>query len=126
MRGGCDLYLAHVHDNICDSDEELYNYVMDWMASGVQHPEDPGRSALSLRGHPGCGKGVFALGYGSLFGRHFLHATQREHVTGKFNSHQAECTLIFVDEALYSQIKVDARILKTLTTETTKMLVSRL
>jgi hypothetical protein len=119
---GCDLFLAHVHDNICDGDEKLYAYTMDWMASGVQYPEDPGRSSLSLRGDPGCGKGVFALGYGSLFGRHFLHATQREHVIGKFNSHQAECCLIFVDEALYSQIKADAQILKTLTTEKTKLL----
>lgn len=118
----CNLFLAHVHDNICDGNEEVYKYVLDWMASGVQHPEDPGRSALSLRGEPGCGKGVFALGYGNLFGRHFLHATQREHVVGKFNSHQAECSLIFVDEALYAQIKADAQILKTLTTETTKLL----
>ena len=119
---GCGLFLAHVFDNICNGDKNLFAYVTEWMASGVQHPEEPGRSALSLRGDPGCGKGVFALGYGHLFGRHFLHATQREHVTGKFNSHQAESCLIFVDEALYSQIKGDAQILKTLTTETAKML----
>jgi hypothetical protein len=119
---GCHLFLAHVHDNICDGGEAVYTYVLDWMASGIQHPEDPGRSSLSLRGDPGCGKGVFALGYGRLFGRHFLHATHRDHVTGKFNSHQAEACLIFVDEALYSQIKGDAQILKTLTTETTKLL----
>ena len=121
-RSGCALFLTHMHDNICDGDKALYNYVVDWMASGVQHPENPDRSALSLRGDPGSGKGVFTIGYGSLFGRHFLHATQREHVTGKFNSHQAECCLIFVDEALYAQIKSDAQILKTLTTETTKIL----
>jgi hypothetical protein len=119
---GCGLFLAHVRDNVCDGNKEVYDYTFDWMASGIRHPEDPGRSALSLRGDPGCGKGVFALGYGSLFGRHFLHATQREHVIGKFNKHQAECCLIFVDEALYSQIKADAQILKTLTTERTKML----
>ena len=119
---GCSLYLGHVRDNICGGDAELYNYSLDWMASGVQHPENPARSALSLRGDPGCGKGVFVLGYGRLFGRHFLHATQRDHVTGKFNSHQAETCLIFVDEALYAQIKSDAQILKTLTTETTKLL----
>ena len=111
-----------MHDNISGGDEKLFSYNMDWMASGVQHPENPGRSALSLRGDPGCGKGVFALGYGSLFGRHFLHATHRDHVTGRFNKHQAEACLIFVDEALYSQIKGDAQILKTLTTETTKLL----
>ena len=113
---------AHVYDNIAGGDEALFNYILDWMASGVQHPDDPGRSALSLRGVPGCGKGVFALGYGHLFGRHFLHATHRDHVIGKFNAHQAETCLIFVDEALYAEIAADAQILKTMTSETTKLL----
>ena len=71
-------------------DGALFSYIIDWMASGVQHPDSPGRSALSLRGVPGCGKGVFALGYGHLFGQHFLHARHRDHVIGKFNAHQAE------------------------------------
>ena len=118
----CAKYLAHVRDNIAGGDKTLYNYILDWMASGVQHPDDPGRSALSLRGVPGCGKGVFALGYGRLFGKHFLHATHRDHVVGKFNAHQAETCLIFVDEALYAEIAADAQILKTMTSETTKLL----
>jgi hypothetical protein len=118
----CSRYLAHVRDNICNDDEELYGYVLDWMASGVQRPEDPGRSALSMRGDPGAGKGVFATEYGRLFGRHFLHVTNRDHVTGKFNAHSAETCLIFVDEALYAEILADARILKTLVSETTKIL----
>ena len=96
----CAKYLAHIHDNIAGEDERLYVYILDWMASGVQHPDNPGRSSLSLRGAPGCGKGVFALGYGRLFGQHFLHATHRDHVVGKFNAHQAETCQIFVDEAL--------------------------
>ena len=118
----CALYLAHVHDNIAGGDEALYNYNLDWMASGVQHPDNPERSALSMRGVPGCGKGVYVLGYGNLFGQHFLHATQRDHVIGKFNKHQAETCLIFVDEALYAEIAADAQILKTMTSETTKLL----
>src|SRR5271165_3654204 len=64
---------------------------------------------------PGCGKGVYAIGYGCSFGQHFLHATHRDHVIGRFNAHQAETCLIFVDEALYAQIAADAQILKTMT-----------
>ena len=118
----CGRYLTHVHDNICNGDKELNGYVLDWMASGVQRPEDPGRSALSMRGDPGAGKGVFATEYGHLFGRHFLHVTNRDHVTGKFNAHSAETCLQFIDEALYAEIMGDARILKTLVSETTKIL----
>jgi len=118
----CRRYVRHIYANIAGGNEVLFNYILDWMASGVQHPDNPGRSALSLRGVPGCGKGVFALGYGHLFGQHFLHATHRDHVIGKFNAHQAETCLIFVDEALYAEIAADAQILKTMTSETTKLL----
>jgi Family of unknown function (DUF5906) len=118
----CAKYLAHVHDNVAAGDETLYKYILDWMASGVQHPDHPGRSSLSMRGPPGCGKGVFALGYGRLFGKHLLHATHRDHVIGRFNAHQAETCLIFVDEALYAEIAGDAQVLKTMTSETTKVL----
>jgi Family of unknown function (DUF5906) len=118
----CSKFLEHILDNIAGGNEAMFNYLLNWMASGVQHPDDPGRSAISMRGNPGCGKGVFALGYGRLFGQHFLHATQREHVTGKFNAHQAETCLIFVDEALYAEIEKDTQILKTMVSETTKLL----
>ena len=118
----CGRFLEHILENIASGDEALFNYILNWMASGVQHPDHPERSAISMRGNPGCGKGIFALGYGRLFGQHFLHATQREHVTGQFNAHQAETCLIFVDEALYAEIEKDAQILKTMVSETTKLL----
>jgi hypothetical protein len=118
----CFKFLEHIRENIAGGDDAMFNYILNWMASGVHHPDDPGRSAISMRGNPGCGKGVFALGYGRLFGQHFLHATQREHVTGKFNAHQAEACLIFVDEALYAEIEKDTQILKTMVTEPTKLL----
>jgi hypothetical protein len=118
----CSKFLEHIRENITGGDGAMFKYILDWMASGVQHPDNPERSAISMRGNPGCGKGVFALGYGRLFGQHFLHATQREHVTGKFNAHQAEACLIFVDEALYAEIEKDTQILKTMVTEPTKLL----
>jgi hypothetical protein len=92
-KGSCQLYLDHVHDHVCMGNEELYQYTLSWMASGVQHPGNPARTALSMRGKPGSGKGVFATEYGKIFGRHFLHLTNREHVVGKFNAHSAESCL---------------------------------
>jgi hypothetical protein len=118
----CAKYLAHIRENVAGGDEAASEYYIDWMASGVQYPGDPGRSSPSIRGPQGGGKGVAVLTYGRLFGQHFLHATQREHVVGKFNKHQAEVCLIFVDEALYAQIAADTQTLKTLTSETTKLL----
>jgi hypothetical protein len=119
---GCAAYLQHVRDNICGGDPELVDYVLDWMASGVQYPDNPGRSALSLRGLPGTGKGVFAVHYGRLFGQHFLHVTNKDQVTGKFNAHSAEICLTLADESFFAQVAADANILKTLISEDTKLL----
>jgi Family of unknown function (DUF5906)/Bifunctional DNA primase/polymerase, N-terminal len=121
-KGDCGLYLKHVKDHVCRGDEVLYEYTLSWLASGVQHPEDPCRTALSLRGEPGVGKGIFARQYGLIFGRHFIHLTQREHVVGKFNAHTAESCLNFADETLFVGDKRDADIIKTLVSERGKML----
>lgn len=56
-------------------------YLLAWMAAGVQHPERQAEVAVVLKGLRGVGKGVFAQGYGSLFGRHFLHIAQGAQVT---------------------------------------------
>ncbi len=92
------------------------------MASGVQHPEEPGRAAISLRGEPGVGKGVFVQQYGKLYGRHFVHLQQREHLVGKFNAHAAEACLIFADEAIFVGDKRDDQPIKILITEKGKVL----
>jgi hypothetical protein len=120
-QGDCQLFLSHVFDHVCQRDKELYKYILNWMASGVQNPGNPARTALSMRGKPGAGKGIFATGYGKIFGRHFLHLTNREHVVGKFNAHSAESCLTFADEALFVGDARDADIIKTLISEETKM-----
>jgi hypothetical protein len=122
MAGDCSLYLAHVHDHICGGDEKVYAYVLDWMANGMQRPDKPGRTAISLRGDPGAGKGVFVLGYGQIFGRHFLQVTQPDHLTGKFNAHEGEAVLVYADEVAFSGDPKAARVFKTKISEETKLL----
>jgi hypothetical protein len=120
--GNCELYLGHVRDNICDADATLYEYVLNLMASGVQQPADPQRVALSMRGVPGTGKGVFATEYGKIFGRHFFHITNPAHLTGKFNAHSAEAMFEFADETLNLNDRGIAALMKTHISERTKMI----
>ena len=102
------ILTRHIRDNICAAaiGGAPFKYILDWMASGVQHPDDPGRSSLSMRGAPGCGQGCLRTRLRSSFWPAFF-CTQPtgEHVTGKFNAHQAETCLIFVDEALYAEVR---------------------
>lgn len=116
-RGSCELYLRHVHDIVCAGDDELYEYVIRWMAWAVQHPANPGLVAIVLRGERGSGKGVFAQHFGKIWGRHFLQVTDSKHLVGSFNAHMRDCVVMYADEAFAAQDKRSESLLKTLVTE---------
>jgi len=117
--GECGLFLDHIRENICGNDDELYRYVIGWMARAVKRPDTQGQVALVLRGGRGVGKSLFAREFGKLFGRHFLHVSNPSHLVGNFNSHLRDVVVLFADEAFYAQDKKHASILKTLITEDT-------
>ena len=115
--GDCSLYLDHLRRNICGGDEAIYEYLLSWMAYAVQHPGKAGQTAIVLRGLRGAGKGVFAQGFGSLFGRHFMQITNPIQLVGQFNTHLKECVVMFADEAFYAGDKRHEAVLKALITE---------
>jgi len=109
--------LDHIRENVCASDEKAYGYVLDWMARTVQMPDQPGQTAIVLRGDQGVGKGFLARTFGKLFGRHFVHVSNAQHLTGNFNAHLRDCVVLFADEAFFAGDKRHASVLKTLVTE---------
>lgn len=111
------LFLDHVLQNICGGSQEIFKYVIGWMASAVQRPGRPGETAIVLRGDQGVGKGILANTFGKLFGRHFLHISSAGHLVGNFNQHLRDCVVLFADEAFYAGDKSHAGTLKTLVTE---------
>lgn len=115
--GDCTALLAHVRDNVCRGDPTNYAYLLGWMASAVQHPDEPGHAAVVLRGRQGTGKSFFAKGFGSLFGRHFLQVADAKHMVGNFNHHLRDCVVLFGDEAFYAGDRKHESVLKTLVTE---------
>ncbi len=115
--GDCSLYLAHIRDNICAGNEELYEYVLGWMACTVQRPASPGEVALVLRGGRGVGKSFFAKHLGHLFGRHYMQVSNSSHLVGNFNAHLRDLVILFADEAFYANDKKHESILKALVTE---------
>ncbi len=112
-----EVFLTHVKNNICEADDELYSYVIGWMARCVQKPGEPGHTAIVLRGDQGVGKGFFANVVGRLFGRHYLAVSNAQHLTGNFNAHLRDCVVLFADEAFYAGDKRHGSTLKTLVTE---------
>lgn len=117
--GDCSLWLRHIEEIICDGDQDVYRYILGWMARAVQRPDEQGQVAISLNGDQGAGKGKFATVFGSLFGAHFLHVSQPQHVVGNFNSHLRDCVVLFADEAFFVGDPRHVSTLKALITEDT-------
>jgi len=120
--GDCGLYIEHLERNICNGDRAHAQYLLNWMASAVQHPERQGEVAVVLRGKEGTGKGVFASQFGRLFGSHFLQISNAKHLVGNFNAHLQQCSLLFADEAFFAGDRTHEGVLKALVTEGTLMI----
>lgn len=112
-------FLEHVFRNICSGDQGHYDYVVRWMARCVQNPGEAGQVAIVLRGGMGVGKGTFAHGFGSLWGRHYLQVSSAKHLTGQFNAHLRDCVVLFADEAFFAGDKQHEGTLRALVTEPT-------
>ncbi len=120
--GACEKFLDHCRRNICSGNEDVYRYLVGWMATAVQHPDRQGHVAVVLKGKKGAGKGKFANTFGRLFGRHYLQVVDAKHLVGSFNSHLRDCSILFADEAFYAGDKKHESILKSLITEDTLMI----
>ncbi|MDP8246439.1 MAG: DUF5906 domain-containing protein [Candidatus Hinthialibacter antarcticus] len=117
VEGTCEKYLNHIRNIICNRNDELYQYVLAWMAHAVQYPAQRPETALVLQGGQGTGKGFFVNAFGSLFGVHYKQVSQSKHLVGNFNSHLANTLVLFADEAFWAGDKQGENTLKALITE---------
>ena len=92
------------------------------MAWTVQNPDEPAEVALTFRGEPGTGKGVFGRAMAQLFGQHGLHTGGSELITGRFNKHFRDCCLLFADEVVWDGDRKAEAKMKTFLTEPTLMI----
>ena len=121
----CSLYLDHIESNLCGNyrngkRQQLYDYIICWMASALtRHLEDRTTVGLVLQSGQGSGKGMFANSFGELFGHYFLHLTDNNCLTQKFNLQMKDRLLVFADEVLFGGDKKSIGVLKTMQTEDT-------
>ena len=119
-KGDWSLFQQHIHEIICDQRDEIFEYVICWLAHLFQHPggKRPG-TALVLKGEQGTGKGTFVSQIGKIVANHFLHVTQAGSITGRFNGPLKETLLAFIDEGFWAGDKASEGALKGLITEDT-------
>jgi hypothetical protein len=117
--GSWSLLHHHILDVVCAGDVSCGEYLLNWLAFAVQHPDRLGEVAVVMKGERGTGKGKLAYFFGLLFGEHSLQINQAKHLIGNFNAHLRSCVFLFVDEALWAGDKQGENVLKGLVTEPT-------
>lgn len=117
-KGEWGLFRDHIYNVICSQRQEIFEYVICWLAHLFQHPggKRPG-TALVLQGEQGTGKGTFVSQVGKIVSNHFLHVTQAGSITGRFNGPLKDALLAFVDEGFWAGDKTSEGVLKGLITE---------
>jgi hypothetical protein len=118
-KGDWSLMRRLLLEGLCDGDEEMYEYVLDWSAFMVQFPDRPAEVAVVFQGAKGSGKGTYFRALGEMAGRHGMHISNQHHFTNHFNSHLRDCVFLFADEAMWAGDKKAEGSLKALITEPT-------
>lgn len=100
--GGCSKFLAHLKDNICRGDDDLYKWTVGWFAAIFQKPAEKFDTSLAVRGKQGVGKTIVGKYVGSILGRHYVLVADPRYVTGRFNAHLVRCLLLHADEGFWA------------------------
>lgn len=95
-------HLLHVW---CRDNTALYEYVISWFAYLVQQPSNPRRTALIVRGQPGCGKTSIVEYIGrEIIGRKYYLQCDIERIMARFNDDLHSRLLILIDETYQSEV----------------------
>ncbi|WP_170610960.1 primase-helicase family protein [Ruegeria arenilitoris] len=110
--------LDHVYSVWCSSEEEKFEFVMDWMAAVFQHPDRVNLPALVLKSTEGVGKGIIVDGLlMKILGIHGFVVSKSEDFTGRFNAHMSTSVLVSLNEAVWGGKKDVAGQYKALLTD---------
>ena len=120
--GDWSLLQHHILKNVCQEDQQKYEWLLNWMALGVQRPGEVIGTAPVLKGMPGTGKGFLANAYGYLWGPHYITVTHQSQVVGRFNAHFEARRFVFIDEGIFGGNRKDSGTIKTRLTEPFVML----
>ena len=93
-------FLDHVHDVIANKNEEVYRYILVWIASILQKPNFKTGTALVILGKEGTGKNTFFTDVVCKLMARYANenVTSIESVVGKFNAVLENKKLLILNE----------------------------
>jgi hypothetical protein len=118
-QGDWSLIRQHIMEVLANGDSKAGNYIMNWNAWGVQHPDLLPEVALTLIGEKGTGKGTLSRVLRMIFGSHSIQVSNIRHLTGTFNAYKENLIFLVADEAYWGGHKGEAGELQRMITEDT-------
>jgi hypothetical protein len=100
---------------LCEGKQAYVDYVMNWIASMIQHPTILPRTAIVFHGGQGTGKSLFADALTRILGTHAMKITLPEQLTGRFSGHLWGKIFIQADECKFNDTNIGK--LKSLVTD---------
>lgn len=122
IKGDWSILRGHIYENICESDDMLFDWFMSWMAQLIQNPDRKPGSTLVVTGEKGTGKSTTFDYLSKLLGDHAISVSQRRQIVGNFNSHIATALLMVCEEAFWAADPQAEGVLKDLITNPTTLI----
>lgn len=111
-------FRKHLHEKVCQGNDEYYTWLMDWLAHIVQHPQEkPGTCVVLKSAAEGTGKSMLAVFLQRMFGEHVCSVSKAEQIVGRFNGHLLKNLVLVCEEAFWAGSKDAEGALKNLITE---------
>src|SRR5690606_20224476 len=89
VEGDWSMLRGHIYLNICESNDEYFQWLMTWLAMLFQKPDAKPGSTLVITGEKGTGKSTLFDYVNQLLGRCGITVSQRKQIVGQFNGHLA-------------------------------------
>ncbi len=115
--GSCQIIHDFIFENICNSQKDVYEYLVNYLAHMVQKPDEKPGIMIVLLGGQGVGKGTFFGLLQTIWNKTSVLVSSIDQVLGRFNGILERSYIVMLDEALFSGDKKAAEKLKSLITE---------
>ena len=114
-----NVIMKYIKDIVCSGNDDNYNYLIQWIARGLQYPAERAGVAVVLQGAKGTGKSTLGSLLCEIWGVHSKVVSSSRQLTGHFNSHFKSISFIVSNEATFHGDHVGNSNLKAMITDPT-------
>lgn len=117
--GDWEVIKTHLLCVICSGDEDLYSYLIRFLAHMLQFPEQKPGVMVTMLGKQGTGKGMFFEVLRRIWPMTTLLVSDLNQIIGQFNAVLGHSYVVIMDEAMFSGDRKSQDRMKSLITEKT-------